>query len=203
MRRPEEYHLVFSAPRRLYGSAKGNGPPRVARRSSCRSRSRPGGTRASRAAGARQVSGWPKRCKLAHAFMWEYSYKRLKLAQLLGRLGVVLTCTPTPMVSPMFIVACTHPQGTNSTSPVCCRHPTGLRSTGSVGRISLSQWLKLTSGSGMSAVSILLGSYRNQAFDPAVKYSHDCPVIARMVLGWPKRCKLVHAFLWIKWEYSY
>ena len=126
------------------------------------------------------------------------SYKRLKLAQLLGRLGVVLTCTPTPMVSPMFIVACTHPQGTNSTSPVCCRHPTGLRSTGSVGRISLSQWLKLTSGSGMSAVSILLGSYRNQAFDPAVKYSHDCPVIARMVLGWPKRCKLVHVFLWIK-----
>ena len=28
--------------------------------------------------------GWPKRCKLAHAFMWAYIYKRLKLAQLLG-----------------------------------------------------------------------------------------------------------------------
>ena len=35
--------------------------------------------------------GWPKRCKLAHAFLWEYSCKRLKLAQLLGQLGVFLT----------------------------------------------------------------------------------------------------------------
>ena len=42
---------------------------------------------------ARKVSGWPKRCKLAHAFLWEYSYKRLKLAQLLGQLGVFLTLT--------------------------------------------------------------------------------------------------------------
>ena len=40
-----------------------------------------------------EVSGWPKICQLAHAFMWEYSYKRLKLAQLLGQLGVFLTCT--------------------------------------------------------------------------------------------------------------
>ena len=38
---------------------------------------------------ARKVSGWPKRCKLAHAFLWEYSYKRLqKLAQFLGQLGI-------------------------------------------------------------------------------------------------------------------
>ena len=29
---------------------------------------------------ARKASGWPKRHKLAHAFLWEYSYKRLKLA---------------------------------------------------------------------------------------------------------------------------
>jgi hypothetical protein len=35
--------------------------------------------------------GWPKRSKLAHAFVWEYSYKGLKLAQLLSQLGVVLT----------------------------------------------------------------------------------------------------------------
>jgi hypothetical protein len=28
---------------------------------------------------------------LAHAFLWEYSYKRLKLAQLLGQLCVFLT----------------------------------------------------------------------------------------------------------------
>ena len=41
---------------------------------------------------ARKVLGWPKRCKLAHVFMWEYIYKRLKLAQLLGQLGVFLTC---------------------------------------------------------------------------------------------------------------
>ena len=40
---------------------------------------------------ARKVLGWPKRRKLAHAFLWEYSYKRLKLAQLLGQLGVLLT----------------------------------------------------------------------------------------------------------------
>ena len=41
---------------------------------------------------ARKVLGWPKICKLAHAFLWEYSHKRLKLAQLLGQLGVFLTC---------------------------------------------------------------------------------------------------------------
>ena len=35
--------------------------------------------------------GWPKRSKLAHAFLWEHSYKRLELAQLLGQLGVFLT----------------------------------------------------------------------------------------------------------------
>jgi hypothetical protein len=32
-----------------------------------------------------------QRCKLAHAFLREYNYKRLKLAQLLGQLGVFLT----------------------------------------------------------------------------------------------------------------
>ena len=40
---------------------------------------------------ARKVLGWPKRHKLAHAFLWEYSYKGLKLAQLLGQVGVFLT----------------------------------------------------------------------------------------------------------------
>jgi hypothetical protein len=29
---------------------------------------------------------------LDHGLLWEYSYKRLKLAQLLGQLGVFLTC---------------------------------------------------------------------------------------------------------------
>jgi hypothetical protein len=37
------------------------------------------------------VLGWPKRCKLAHAFLWEYSCKWLKLGQLLGQLSVFLT----------------------------------------------------------------------------------------------------------------
>ena len=35
--------------------------------------------------------GWPKICKLTDAFLWEYSYKRLTLAQLLGQLGFFLT----------------------------------------------------------------------------------------------------------------
>ena len=34
---------------------------------------------------AREVLGWPKICRLANAFLWEHSYTRLKLAQLLGR----------------------------------------------------------------------------------------------------------------------
>jgi hypothetical protein len=45
---------------------------------------------------ARKMLGWFKRCKLAHAFLWEYIYKRLKLAQLLGQLGVYLTCAGPP-----------------------------------------------------------------------------------------------------------
>jgi hypothetical protein len=38
------------------------------------------------------VLGWPESCKVARAFLWEYSYKRLELAQCLGQLGVILTC---------------------------------------------------------------------------------------------------------------
>jgi hypothetical protein len=34
--------------------------------------------------------GLPKRCGLARALLWEYNDKRLKLAQLLGQLGVFL-----------------------------------------------------------------------------------------------------------------
>ena len=41
---------------------------------------------------ARTLLGWPKRCKLAHALLWQYSYKRLELARLLGRHGGFLTC---------------------------------------------------------------------------------------------------------------
>jgi hypothetical protein len=39
------------------------------------------------------VLGWPKRSKLAHTLLWEFSYKGLKVAQLLRQLGgVFLTC---------------------------------------------------------------------------------------------------------------
>ena len=35
---------------------------------------------------------WPERCQLAHASLWEDSYRRLKLAhELLGQFGVFLT----------------------------------------------------------------------------------------------------------------
>jgi hypothetical protein len=39
---------------------------------------------------ARKVLSWPRRYKLTHACRWEYNYKRLKLAQLLGQLGIFL-----------------------------------------------------------------------------------------------------------------
>ena len=43
------------------------------------------------AALARKFLDEPNLCKLAHAFLREYSYKMLKFAQLLGQLGVFLT----------------------------------------------------------------------------------------------------------------
>ena len=42
----------------------------------------------------------PKRCKLAHAFRREYSDNRLKLARLLGQLGVFLTWGASAGASP-------------------------------------------------------------------------------------------------------
>ena len=39
----------------------------------------------------KKVFGFPKICKLAHAFLWDYIYKRLNLGQLLGQLGIFLT----------------------------------------------------------------------------------------------------------------
>jgi hypothetical protein len=50
---------------------------------------------------ARKLLGWPKRCELAHAFRWKYTYKKLKLAQLLGQLGVFLTCARVSRVGKM------------------------------------------------------------------------------------------------------
>jgi hypothetical protein len=61
--------------------------------------------------------GWPKRCKLAHlAFMCEYNYKRLKLAQLPGQLGVFLTRSRA---------ACMSCPRTDSTSAATDRPPPG------------------------------------------------------------------------------
>ena len=48
--------------------------------------------------------GWPKRRKLAHALLWEYRYKRLKLAQLLGQLGVFLTLVYMEPVEPLAMI---------------------------------------------------------------------------------------------------
>jgi hypothetical protein len=38
------------------------------------------------------VLGRPKRGKSARAFLWEDSYRRLRVARLLGRRGVIPTC---------------------------------------------------------------------------------------------------------------
>ena len=86
----------------VYDSTKGWRPTssRSSRRGAPRScrprwRRRPPSAYA-RAVRARKVSGWPKRCKLADVSLWKYSYKRLKLAQLLGQLGVFLTVVIRP-----------------------------------------------------------------------------------------------------------
>jgi hypothetical protein len=47
---------------------------------------------------ASKVLCWPKRRKSARAFLWEYRYKRLELAQLLGQLSVFLTLGSTRRV---------------------------------------------------------------------------------------------------------
>jgi hypothetical protein len=46
------------------------------------------------------VLDWTKICKLEHGFVWEYSNKRLKFAQLLGKPGVLLTSSPGASVRP-------------------------------------------------------------------------------------------------------
>ena len=66
-------------------------PPDVLKASSASScASSGGGGRA--AAGSGKVLGWPKICKVADVFLWKYSYKWLKVAQLLGQVDVFLTC---------------------------------------------------------------------------------------------------------------
>ena len=50
---------------------------------------------------AGKVLGWPKRCKLPHAFLRQYRCKRLKLAQLLGQLSHLMPfCPPAAGAAP-------------------------------------------------------------------------------------------------------
>jgi hypothetical protein len=41
-----------------------------------------------------------KRFTLAHAFLWDYSYNRLKLAKFWEDLGAILTCVQLPLLPP-------------------------------------------------------------------------------------------------------
>ena len=70
-------------------ATRGRTPARRGASLGCAARARRAGGRPSRPTAAREALGWPKRCKLARAFLWEYtySYERLKLAQLLGQLS--------------------------------------------------------------------------------------------------------------------
>jgi hypothetical protein len=78
----------------MNGALKGPGLSMPSARASC----------ASRAYARKTVLGWCRRCKLARALKLEYAYKRLKLAQLLGQLGVFLTAgrhchSPRPLAA--------------------------------------------------------------------------------------------------------
>jgi hypothetical protein len=48
---------------------------------------------------AGKLLGWPKIRKLARAFRWEYSYKRLKSPQLLANLAALSPAAPAPRAS--------------------------------------------------------------------------------------------------------
>jgi hypothetical protein len=63
--------------------------------------------RGSGSLGARKMSGWPKRCTLARGFLWEHSCKRLKLAQLLGQHGAVLTWSANGPQKPWYFSSAT------------------------------------------------------------------------------------------------
>jgi hypothetical protein len=50
----------------------------------------------------RKALGWPNICKLTHACLREYRYKRLKLAQLLGQVGRRAHLRPRQNISDIF-----------------------------------------------------------------------------------------------------
>ena len=74
------------------------------------------------------MSGGPKICKLAHAFLWEYSYRRLELAQLLDQLSVCLTWAFGSVLCSLVSTSAHSPldRGTSTSvhSSGCLRGPT-------------------------------------------------------------------------------
>ena len=81
-------HAGVCRRRIIYASAAGQRGPRGG---GCGGHNIIWGLKGREGRNAGSVLGWPKRCELARAFLWEYNYKWLKLAQLLGQLGVFLT----------------------------------------------------------------------------------------------------------------
>ena len=83
---------------------------------------------------ARKVVGWPKRCKLDHAFLWGYSDKRLKLAQLLGQLSLFLTWPS--MTTPFFAEAQNGRDSASDRKPVVSTYRVNTWPSGSMPHVS-------------------------------------------------------------------
>jgi hypothetical protein len=147
------------------------------------------------------VLGWPGRRKLARAFLWECSYGRLKLAQLRGRHGVSLTWPVS--VRPASSSSSDSSSRASAASPArAIPTPKNVSWEVSIGIYSSKFFL------GAKHRSCWVGNARGEPHPPGSKraYSRGMPSAAgepagaREVSGWPKRCKLAHAFLW---EHSY
>ena len=119
---------------------------------------------------------WPKRCKLAHAFLWESSYKRLKLAQLLGQRGVLLLTWRSDSMPRKA------PQTVGALIVQSCRR---------------SICSSYDSSTPLPSAALVSATVTWQARSVPVASQNVLSSLprARRVLGWPKRCKLAHAFL--------
>ena len=85
---------------------------------------------------ARKVLGRPKGYEFAHAFLWEYIYKRLELAQLPGQLGVFLTWQKSSALSRKVL---------KSTGSAHCTTPSRPPTT-------LSRWTNCAPGGNLGSV---------------------------------------------------
>jgi hypothetical protein len=132
------------------------------------------------------VLGWPRRRRLAHAILQEYSSKRLELAQLLCQLGVFLTCQV--------------PRRLRQTLPHAYRF-------GLPARAGNRRFWRLSALRTHTKVQYKTDLHREtlRALDrvgpdsigrrPSKKPSGRLPgTAARKALGWPRRCELAHAF---------